>query len=283
MFASLTLLVSSMAVGQTPDARAQFEVASIRPSAAGSPDHLNVGVHIDGALLRCTSLSLSDYIGMAYGVKYFQIIGPGWLNEAKFDIAATLPAGVARKRVLEMIQSLLEDRFKMALHRESKEFPVYAIVLGKGPLNLKKSPEDGETGAAPADSVNVTVSGGGRSGAVADLGGGSSISSANGRLEGKRVTLRQMADQISGYMDRPVVDMTGLQGTYDIAVQYSLDELRNMLKANGVYRPIPDSAADGFPGSLMDSFQALGLKLESRKAPLEILVIDRIEKTPTQN
>ncbi len=219
---------------------------------------------------------------MAYGVKNFQIIGPGWLSETKFDIAATLPEGVARKRVPEMMQSLLEDRFKLTLHRESKDFPVYALVLGKGPLNLKKSPMDGEPAAAPADAVNVTVSGGGKSGAVADLGGGASISSVNGRLEGKRVTLHQMADQVSGYVDRPVVDLTGLTGTYDISVQYSLEELRNMLRANGVFRPIPDSAAEGMPGSISESFQALGLKLDSRKAPLEVLVIDRIEKTPTQ-
>jgi uncharacterized protein (TIGR03435 family) len=280
----LAVLVSIAAAAQNPVARPEFEVASIRPSAPGNPESLNVGVHIDGAMVRCNSLSLRDYVGLAYGVKAYQIVGPDWFPSVKFDISAKLPDGASRKQVPEMMQALLADRFKLAFHRDSKEFSVYALVLGKGPLKLKPSPPD----AAPAvgePNVDVTVSGGGRAGAVVNLGQGATISSAMGHLEAKRVPMRQLADSVSNYLDRPVVDMTGLAGIYDVSLQYSLEELRSLLRSTGAsqFRTIPDSAADQFPGSLSDSLQALGLKLEARKAPLEVLVIERAERTPTQN
>jgi uncharacterized protein (TIGR03435 family) len=275
------LLVSAGAVAQKPDARPQFEVASIRPTEPGPESWQKIGVHIDGAMVRCAALSLRDYIGMAYGVKTAQISGPAWLADAKFDISAKLPDGATRAQMPGMMQALLAERFNLEFHRESKEFPVYVLTLGKGPLKLKESAPDPDA-PAPAGNIDVTVRGV-NNGSVVSLGGGSSITGTRGTVEGKRVTIRQLLDSIERYLDRPAVDMTGLHGVYDVTIQYSLDELRNVLRASGSSVTIPDAAADQFPGSIPRSFEALGLKLEARKAPLDILVIDRMEKTPTQN
>src|SRR5436853_2469631 len=134
----------SQTFGQTLPARPQFEVASIRPSAAPSVERINLGVHIDGAQVRCNSLSLKDYIRIAHRVKDFQVSGPEWLASERFDIAATLPAGAASEKVPDMLQALLAERFQLKLHRDTKEFPVYGLALGKGGLKMKESPLDPE-------------------------------------------------------------------------------------------------------------------------------------------
>src|ERR1700712_3975002 len=98
-------------VAQTPAPHPEFEVASIKPSAPPGQGQVNVGVHIDGARLSCTYLSLKDYIRVAYRVKEHQVVGPDWLASSRFDIAATLPAGTAREKVPDMLKTLLTDRF----------------------------------------------------------------------------------------------------------------------------------------------------------------------------
>jgi uncharacterized protein (TIGR03435 family) len=266
-------------------AQTQFEVASVRARTSDVDDWQKIGIHIDGAMVRCTALALVDYIAMAYHVKNNQVIGPDWLGGPKFDITAKLPEGATLAQAPEMMGALLAERFGLKLHRDTKEFPVYALTLGKGPLKLKESAPDPAAPVAPvAQNVDVTVSGSKKGqGADVDLGGGSSISSAVGRIEGKRVTIPQLLSSMERFLDRPVVDMTGLTGRYDVTIQYSLEELRNVLRTTGAGRSIPDSAADQFPGSIAESLQSLGLKLEARKAPLQVLVIDHLEKTPAGN
>ena len=258
----------------------QFEVASIRPSPDVVDNWQNIGVHVDGAMVRCATLSLKDYISIAYRVKLPQISGPDWIASVKFDIQAKLPDGARRAEVPEMMQALLAERFKLQLHRESKELPVYALVPGKGPVKLKKSAPDPSIPAP--ENVNVTVSGINQ-GALINLGPGSSISTAGGKIVGTRVTLPQLLNSLERFLDRPVVDMTGLNGVYDVTLEYSLEEVRNVLRVTGSSVTIPDSAAAAFPGSIRDSFAALGLRLEARKAPMDVLVIDHMERTPLAN
>ena len=100
---------------------------------------------------------------------------------------------------------------------------------------------------------------------------------------GTRVTLPQLLNSLERFLDRPVVDMTGLNGVYDVTLEYSLEEVRNVLRVTGSSVTIPDSAAPAFPGSIRDSFAALGLRLEARKAPMDVLVIDHVERTPLAN
>ena len=281
--AFFTLVAAAAAFGQDQPPRAEFEVASVKKSATPEPGQFNIGVHIDGAMVSCTYLSLKSYISMAYQVPDTRINGPDWLDSEKFDIVAKLPTG-GRDQLRAMIQSLLADRFKLVLHKDSKEFPVYALVVGKNGLKLKESAPDDETGSAPGKSnVNVDVAGG-RGGTVVNLGPGSYISYGLNKLEGKKVPMANLVDSISRFVDRPVVDMTNLTARYDLTLEYSIEELRNLVRASGTDpRQIPDIPGMDPTISIFGSLEAVGLKLEPRKAPLDILVIDHIDKTPTAN
>jgi uncharacterized protein (TIGR03435 family) len=286
------VLASLAAFGQTPPspARLEFEVASIRPSAPPTPGQAKVGVHVDGARVICTFLSLKDYIGLAYRVKEYQILGPDWLRSEKFDISGTLPAGAARDKVSDMMQALLADRFKLKLHRDTKEFPVYGLVAAKGGLKLKESPPDvdADTSEGGKGAFNVTASGG-RGGTTVNFGKGSYFSMGNNRFEGKKLTMSSLADTLARFVDRPVVDMTELKGNYDFALEFSPEDFRAMLirsaiVAGVVLPPEAMRALEGASGdSLFTALQTLGLRVAPRKAPLEALVVDHIERAPTDN
>jgi uncharacterized protein (TIGR03435 family) len=278
------LLSSIAAFGQSPSARPEFEVASIKKSAPATPGQVNIGVHIDGAMVRCSSLPMRSYIRMAYRVNDYQVLGPDWLAAENFDIAAKLSDGATRAQLPEMIQSLLADRFKLVLHRGKKEFPVYALVVAKNGPKLKESPPDSSAEASPGAKgsvdINITT---GRGGGVIDMGNGSSIGYGRDRLEAKKVTLSALAGAVERLLDRPVVDMTGIGGTYDFSLEYSWDEVRSLVRStSGGATELPANA--NAPGnSIFTSLAAFGLKLEARKAPIEVIVVDRIERTPTEN
>jgi len=280
------VLASISAFAQSSPARPEFEVASIKPSPPPTSGQINAGVHIDGARVSCSQLSLNDYIGIAHKVKRHQIVGPDWLASDRYDIAATLPEGAKREQVPEMLKALLEDRFGMKMHRDTKEFPVYGLVIGKGGLKMTESPVD--AGLDSAKPVEVKVSGG-AAGTTIDYGNGSYFTFANNRFEAKKLTMVAFADTLARFCDRPVVDMTELKGRYDLAIEFSPEDFRAMqiraAIAAGVTLPpqvlqmLEHASGDSLPTAL----QTLGLKLEPRKAPIEVLVVDHAEKTPTAN
>jgi uncharacterized protein (TIGR03435 family) len=280
----LALLSSIVAFGQSPPARPEFEVASVKKSAPAAAGQINIGVHIDGAMVRCSSLPMRSYIRMAYRVNDYQVLGPDWLTTENFDIAAKLPEGAARAQLPEMIQSLLAERFKLVLHRDKKEFPVYALTVAKTGPKLIESPPDSSPEASPgantAVDVNVTV---GRGGGVIDMGHGSSIGYGRDRLEAKKVTLGALAGAVERLLDRPVVDLTGIAGTYDFSLEYSWDELRSLVRSSSGGATELPANPDAPGNSIFTSLAAFGLKLEPRKTPIEVLVVDHIERTPTEN
>ena len=114
-------LCAPVLFAQTAPARVEFEVASIKPAASlsGVPA-VNIGIHIDGAQFSCTSYSLKDYIRFAYRVKAYQVIGPEWLAQERFEVTAKIPGGAAREQVPQMMQALMEECFKLKLHHEQK-------------------------------------------------------------------------------------------------------------------------------------------------------------------
>ena len=283
------LLAAASLYAQTP-ARPEFEVASIKPSPPLFA-RANIGVHIDGALVSCTFFSLRDYIGMAYRVKAYQISAPEWVASTRFDIHAKLPAG-GRDQVPEMLRALLDDRFKLQMHHDSRQFPVYALVVAKGGAKMKESPPDPDTPSAPdagpKNAVNVTASGG-REGTSVNLGHGSYFTFANNRFEARKLSMPSMAEMLARFVDRPIVDMTELQGNYDFTLEVTPEDFRAMMVraaiAAGVSLP-PEAmrALDTTSGdSLGAALQLLGLKLEARKAPMDVLVVDHMEKSPTEN
>jgi uncharacterized protein (TIGR03435 family) len=276
-------------LGQT----AQFEVASIRPSPPPGPERMNVGVHIDGARVSCTALNLKDYISAAYKIKIYQIEGPDFLGSERFDINAKLPAGAAEAQVPDMIKALLAERFQMKAHRETKDFPVYALVVAKGGLKMKESPVDpnevGDPGEKPkAPATNVTGSGG-RGGVHLEYGHGSFFTMADNKFIARKLAIANFVEVLARFEDKPVVDMTGLTGSYDFDLEFTQEDYMAMLIRSAIAAGVtlPPEALRMLSGSSGDSLtnalERLGLKLENRKAPLEVLVVDRIEKAPTEN
>jgi len=264
----------------------EFEVATIRPSAQGPQDGVTAGVRIDGAQIRCASLTLKDYIGMAYRVKLYQISGPDWIGSDRFDISATLPPGTAAQ-IPEMMKSLLEDRFQIKIHHDKKDFPVYVLEVAKGGLRMQESAPDPNAEDAKAP-LNIT-GGGSAQGVSVNLGRGSSYTFGNNKFEAKRLTMTALAGNLERFVDRPIVDMTDLQGSYDFALDITDEDYRVMLIHAGVNAGVslPPQALRLLDGastpSLFDAMQKVGLKLDPRKAPLDVVVVDSARKTPTEN
>src|SRR5215217_1683227 len=126
------LLAGASLFAQPKPVRPEFEVASVKPSAAQMPNTAAIGLRVDGAQIRVSFFPMREYLAMAYRVKINQITGPDWINTEKFDVNAKIPDGVKLDQMPEMLQALLEDRFNLKIHREKKEFAVYGLVVTKG-------------------------------------------------------------------------------------------------------------------------------------------------------
>jgi uncharacterized protein (TIGR03435 family) len=279
----LALFAAASLLAQAP--QVEFEVASIRPS---SPAASSGGVRIDGAQVHFGGFPLREYLARAYRVRLSQVIGPEWMTSQRFDLDAKLPEGSLPSQVSEMLKALLRDRFGLKQHREQKEMPVYALMLGKPPLKLKESPPD--PGAAPRNDalVNVTVAVG-AAGTSVDLGQGSSYTlGAGGRFEGKRMTAEVFASTLERYCDRPVVNRTALTGTYDVVFDVSPEEaqvlgIRAAVNAGVRLPPQAMSLLDTGGNPLIGAVEQLGLKLDAWKAPVEVLVVDDARRAPSEN
>jgi uncharacterized protein (TIGR03435 family) len=248
-------------------------------------------------------MSITELLRFAYKVKSFQISGPEWLNAERYNIHAKMPAGASRDQIPEMMQALLAERFKLALHRSTTDQQVYGLIVAKDGLKLKESApdENGPTASGgPAAPLAPTPTDGGaqvRAAVSSDTSGNVSSTSINGdmkmlprengmRLHMTRMNATGMVEVLSRFLDRPVVDMTDLKGRYDLDVDVGLEDMLKMAQAAGVSVPIqrPTGSAS-VPGesSVFTAIQQYGLKLEPRKAPIEQLIIDHVERTPTEN
>lgn len=263
-------------------------MASIRPSAPLVPGELGLGMHIDGAQVRGRFWSLKDYLGMAFKLKNYQITGPDWISSERFDITAKLPDGADRAKALEMLQALLINRFQIKSHRETKEQPVYGLLVAKGGLKIQALPDSEDDAATASSGVDVSASG--SSGGVSvSLGKGSSFSMGENKVVGKKLTMVILASLLARFVDRPVVDMTGLKGSFDLTLETNPDDFRAMMIRSAVAAgvPLPPQALQLLDGAsdagLVTALHSLGLTLEPRKAPIEMLVIDHAEKAPTEN
>jgi uncharacterized protein (TIGR03435 family) len=293
--AALPVLLTCPVFGQAPAqsrTHPEFEVASIRPSASDidRTQKVSIGVQIDGSQVRFSSLTLREYLARAYSTKAPMISGPDWTGSERFDLSATLPAGSTQAQIPEMLQALLTERFHVKLHRDKKEFPVYALLTGKNPVKLKESPPDsGADLDEPKGAVNVAAAGS-AAGVGVNLGHGSSYSLANSRFEAHKLTMAVFAAQLERFADRPIVDMTGLTARYDFAVDLTQEDyqamlIRAALQAGMTLPPeVQRILAGNSSGSgLSDALQQVGLRLDARKAPIDVIVIDDALKTPTDN
>jgi uncharacterized protein (TIGR03435 family) len=276
-------------VSSVQNTRPAFEVASIRSSVDAPRQAVAAAGTTNGAQFRIAGLTIRDYISMAYAVKLNQISGPDWITTDRFDIAATLPEGSRTDQVPGMMQSLLEDRFELKTHREKKEFAVYALRVASSGLKMAEVAGAGIEQSDSKTPQTFTRQGSGR-GISLDLGQGSSFDFANNRIEGKKLTMATLAGMVERFLDRPVVNLTGLNGSYDVAFDLAPEDYRAMLiraaTAAGLIMS-PDSLrlldSSPAPASLFEGLAKFGLHLEGSRAPLDVLVVDSIRKTPTEN
>jgi len=202
-----------------------------------------------------------ELVRSAFQVREYQIIGPDWLKIERYDVRAKAPDGAAEDQVPLMLQSLIADRFKMKFHRETRELPILALLIARG--GPKLSPATESDAAAPnRDAVPRPTLG---SNATAGVAGAPSGSGSANRLSTMHSigTLSSFAGNLSRQVDRPVIDMTGLAGKYDMRL---------------AFKPANAPPEDSGPTIFTALIEQLGLRLEARKGPVEVIVIDSIEK-----
>jgi len=224
-----------------------FDVASVK-RATPPPGNSSSSMQLSPGRVTMTNVSLKKLLYEAYQVKDYQISGPDWISSETYDITASIPGGASRDDVLVMMQNLMAERFKLAFHREPKDMAVYGLAVDKGGPKLKE--------------VEF---------------GRSSTSTSGGKLEAVAVPMRNLVEALSRLMARPVLDMTGLKGFYSFTLTFAPEEAPSA-PAAGV---IPESAVGpSLARALQDQ---LGLKLEARHAPVDMLIVDRAEKAPVEN
>ena len=244
-------------------------------------------MRIDGAQIHVSGFTFREYIARAYGVRMSQVLGPDWLATERFDLDAKLPEGAKVDQIPLMMQTLLNDRFAVKQHREQKDMPTYALTVGKPPLKLKES-RDASPDATPDALVNVTVAVG-AAGVSVDLGHGASYTfNVNGKFEGKRMTAAMIASTLERFADRPVVDMTGLTGTYDVSFETTPEDyqalgLQAAINAGVRLPPQTLNLLDRGGNPLPVALEQLGLKLDARRTPVEVLVVDDARRVPLEN
>jgi uncharacterized protein (TIGR03435 family) len=250
-FLAATFLVVSgpiAAFSQSTDPAPAFEVASVKvspPRTEGMRLPQNQILPSPGGV-TIQNTSLKGIIQWAYHLQTIQVIGPGWLESDHYDIAAKSSDAVPTERLRQMLQPLLADRFKLAFHRETREMPAYVVTVGKNGLKMTQSQGDGEMQMKPTGKgLNVQFT---------------------------HVTLAQLAEMASSPLQGVVVDQTGLKGAWD----FTLDMSPAMMN-----RPADrEEAIDMIIQVLNDQ---LGIKIEQKKVPAEVLVVDRAEKVPVEN
>jgi uncharacterized protein (TIGR03435 family) len=238
------------------DASPVFEVATIKPS---KPEAQGKGFRVQGRRFSTMNTSLSDLITFAYGLHARQIAGgSAWMETEKYDLAAQ-PDGEGQpndRQWKTMVQKLLADRFKLTFHRDKKELSVYAIAVGKTGPKLTKS--EGDPNGLPGLFFRGL-----------------------GVLPGRNATMADFAGVMqTAVLDRPVVDQTGLAGRYDFLLTWTPDETQ--FGGLGARVPPPADDAAARPDLFTAIQEQMGLKLESTKAPADVLVVDRVEK-PSEN
>jgi bla regulator protein BlaR1 len=231
------------------EAAAAFDVASIKPSKPGTR-----GFSINplpGGRFTTSNTTLKMLISTAYRIYDFQVSGgPNWLDSYRVDIQAKADAGAKPEQLRAMLQKLLADRFGLGVHRETRELPTYALVVAKSGPKIQQS-KDAE--GTPEFRVFM-----------------------RSRITAKRASLSLLTEALAMLLSRPVSDKTGLQGGFEYKLEWTPDQSQT----RGNDDPLPPDPDR--PSIFVALQEQLGLKLESQKGPVEIIVIDRAEK-PSEN
>jgi uncharacterized protein (TIGR03435 family) len=253
------------------DGSPAFEVASVRENTSAS-DNASVRAQ-PGGRVSVTNNSLRNIIRNAYNIQNYQIIGgPDWINTVRWDITAKAPDDAPPQQLLLMVRTLLSDRFKLVVRNETREMPIYALVLAR---------PDGRLGtqlrASNVDCAALFASARARGEAPQPTTNGRPTCGTRTTRGGMMTTGVAMADfarNLGPFTGRPVVDMTGLTGVYDLDLTWTPEEAPPGPDGTLTQRP---PSNDG--GSLYTAVQEqLGLKLDAQRGPVDVLVIDSVER-----
>jgi len=225
-----------------------FDVATVKiaPVLNAEPYRINLGT-VQHDTVTLTNVSLADCIRFAYGLTSdSQLSGPNWIKskEVRYDIIAKVPPGTSREQTNKMMQALLAERFKLTLHLDKRELAYFALVVAKGGSKLRTA-TDGP--ATPPSGIQGQF-----------------------RIVSNSMPMSVVASLLSRYMRAFVVDQTGLDGPLEVKLVWTPDD-----------RPVPDDERG--PSVFTAVTEQLGLKLESRKGPMEVLIVDHAEQTPSEN
>jgi uncharacterized protein (TIGR03435 family) len=243
--AAAVLVLASAAIAA--DAPPTFDVASIRPTTERGREAID---QVPGSVTM-RNVRLARCITWAYNVLDVQLSGPEWLNEVTFDIAAKAATPAKEAELRQMMQTLLADRFKLVFHRTTKEIPAMILTVAKSGHKLKEVEKEGSP----------------------------SFQTGKLNLTGKGATVAQLINFLSRELRQPIVDQTGLTGRYDYFMDINAYVNEEVMKSAGPNGPPAEA-----PAIIAQAMQSqLGLKVEPKKMPFDVLVIDSAVKTPTEN
>ena len=295
----------AVAVGPVLMLAQSFEVATIKPAPMRSLAEMRsgtavTGLHVAGSRVQVGPCSLQRLIYIAYDLRSHQLAAPDGINQPSWDIEAKTPEGTSRKQVLAMLQALLAERFKLKVHSETREMPVWALIVGPdGPWLSASDPNSPPPRViAPAGGFTMDVthnerhvqsvrSGDKEVVYISGADGNYTITTINDRtrIRGSNVTADRLAQILSPMLfDRHVLNLTGLTGQYEIAI-----DLPPLVQTNGDrIEVLPNGQKRHHhealrPQEIRTSLEKLGLRLDARRAPVEVLVVDHAEKEPTAN
>lgn len=234
-----------------PDAQPAFEVASAKLHVQGSGGGRN-----DPGRFILGGYGITGLVMWAYGLQRQQVVGPAWMDSVLLDINAKMPEGSNKAQIPRMLQTLLAERLKLAVHRESRTMSVYELMVGRDGPRMKE--------VDPSKFVDAILWSPVRSGFSGEL------------------TMGNLAKLLSEQLDRLVLDSTGLKAIYDVTLHWTPDEA-SALPGPNEPGPQPLPVTTG-PSNIFPAIQRdLGLKLEARREPVEVLVVDHVERVPTEN
>lgn len=250
----MAVILLRVAFGQAPAKAPEFEVADIKLSDGTRDAKVQF---LPGGRVDLPNVTVKSLIMVSYGVQENMIAGgPKWIDSDHFDIVAKAPPDTPRNALRLMLQSLLAERFKLAIHREDKPMPVYVLVVAKGGPKLQKA----TSGPQQCRWNNPG------SGMI--------------QRECHNMTMAELALSMPGWahgVDLPVIDLTGIEGAYDFQFEWSMPSGGGDASKAGA----PVVADPG--GSIFDAIGQIGLKLEQRKHPMSVIVVDRVERVPAAN
>ncbi|HWG38752.1 MAG TPA: TIGR03435 family protein [Terriglobales bacterium] len=290
-FAILCLALAVLAGAQAAPPTS-FDAFSIKPSPPPEGGRMRLSDQYDPTRITIENLPLRDIIQSAFELKPYQLVAPDWMGDARFNITAVTASPATQAQMNKLLQAMLTQQFKLTFHRDTKETETYALTTTDAGAKLKAP---GPEGVQPAFTVQGQPSRplpkGGLQMSLRSMGGSPAIT-----LRGD-LTMEDLASNFARQLGKQVTDETGLTGDYDINLTFAVPSGGTLFSKAAAARMAargagagpdpgrgdggnaPPEAADPAP-SIFTAVQQLGLKLESKKGPVELLVIDSALKSP---